>query len=103
MNLEEQVRLHKEISQKIEELEEQKKALGQSIMKTMQGKSFQSGRYFVKYCSRISICTTLEEARSLNAIKVEEVVDKERIKDLSKMGHSVPGVKKIEYIQISIH
>lgn len=46
MNLEEQIRLHKEISQKIEELEEQKKALGQTIMQAMSSKSLQVDRYF---------------------------------------------------------
>jgi len=101
MNLEEKIRQHKEISRKIEELEELKRALGQSIMQAMQGKSLQLGCYVVKRHSRLSISTTRDEARGFNAIKLEEVVDKDKIKALYKSGNSIPGVKEIEYIVIS--
>lgn len=102
MNLEEQVQLHKEISLKIEQLEEQKKTLGQSILQAMQGKSMKFGSYVVKRIQRLSISTTIEQARTLNAIKTEEVVDKEKIKVLYNSEKSIPGVKEIEYIQIFI-
>jgi hypothetical protein len=103
MNLEEQIHKHKEISKKIEELEELKRALGQSIMHAMQGKSLQLGCYLVKRYSRLSISTTPDEARDFNAIKLEEVVDKDKIKALYKSGRPIPGVKEIEYIVISHH
>ena len=102
MNLEEQIHLHKEISLKIDQLEEQKKSLTQSIIQAMTGKSLQLGCYFVRRCSRLSISTSLDQARTFSAVKTEEVVDKEKIKILHKTGGAIPGVKEIEYIQISI-
>lgn len=102
MHLEEQIRLHKEISQKIEQLEEQKRNLSQSIMQAMQGKSLQMGCYLVRRFSRLSISTTVDQARPFNAIKLEEVVDKEKIKTLHKQGTPFPGVKEVEYIQVTI-
>lgn len=101
MSLEEQIRLHKEISKKIEELEEQKRTLSQSIMQAMTGKTLQLGDYLVKRFSRLSISMTPDQARTFNAVKFEEVVDKEKIKMLYRSGNPIAGVKEIEYIQIS--
>jgi hypothetical protein len=102
MELEEQIRLHKEISIKIAELEEQKKALGQAIMEAMgSGKILQLGSFLVKRFSRLSVSATLDQARFFHAVKVEEVVDKDRLKELYKKGTPVPGVKMVEYIQVS--
>lgn len=101
MLLEEQVKQHKEISLKIEELELQKKVLGESILQAMREKSMQLGSYVVKRCSRITISSTVEQARAFQAIKMEEVVDKDKLKELYKSGIQVPGVKTIEYIQVS--
>lgn len=98
--LEEQVRLHKELSEKIEELETLKKTLGQSILKKMTTKSLQVGNYLVKQYTRLSITTTPDEARFYNAVKLEEVVDKEKIKALFKSGTLIPNVKMCEYIVI---
>lgn len=103
MTLEEQIHLHKEISKKIEELETQKKALSQSIMQAMPGKSLQIGSYLVKRYSRLSIATPLDQARQHNAIKLEEVIDKDKIKALYKSGQPIPGVKECEYIVVSVH
>lgn len=102
MNLEEQVQRHKELSLKIEELEEQKKALGQLILQAMTEKYQHIGNYLVKRFSRLSITTPLEIAQGLRATKMEESVDKEAIKLLYNAGTDVPGVKEISYIQISI-
>jgi hypothetical protein len=101
MNLEEQIKLHKELSRKIEELESQKKALGSKIMQQMQSKTLRLGEFFVRCCSRISIKLSIEEARSLNAIKLEETVDKDKIKTLYRNGQPIKGVSEIQYIQIS--
>jgi hypothetical protein len=102
MNLEEQVRKHKELSLKIEELEEQKKALGKLIMEAMPDKYFHMEDYMVRKLSRFSITTSVEAARSLNATKMEEVVDKDKIKVLFKEGKEIPNVKEYQYIQILV-
>ena len=82
MTLEHQIRLHKELSKKIEEMEEQKRQLGAAIMQQMQSKTLQIPGFIVRHCSRLSIKLTLEEARSFNAVKLEETVDKDTIKAL---------------------
>jgi hypothetical protein len=101
MNLQDQVRLHKELSKKIEELELQKKALGVAILQQMIAKTLSFPGLVVRRCNRLSIKLTVEEARSLNAVKWEEIVDKDKIKALYNNGHSIEGVSEIEYIQIS--
>lgn len=101
MTLEEQVRQHKEISRKIEELEAQKKTLGQSILQAMNAKSIYVGDYQVKRHTRISITMTPDEARPYSAVKLEEVVDKEKIKVLFKNGTPLPHVKEYEYIVVT--
>jgi len=103
MNLEEQVRLHKEISLKVDELEAEKKALTQSIMQSMPGNSLELGKYVVKKCSRLSITSSLEEARPYEAVKLEEVVDKDKLKKLYNSGQNmIPGIKEIRYIQVIV-
>lgn len=102
MNLEEQVLLHKEISLKIQELEVQKKALTQSILQEITSTSLQLGRYFVRRCSRLSIAVPLDQARHYDAVKLEEVVDKEKLKTLYKNGMAIPGVSESEYIVVSL-
>lgn len=102
MALEDLVRQHKEISLKIEELEAQKKALGQTILQAMNGKALQVGPYLVKRYSRLSISSTIDQARLYQAVKLDEVVDKDKLKVLYQNGAPIPGVKHIEYIQISM-
>lgn len=102
MNLQEQIRLHKEISQKIEELEQQKKALSIAIMQQMASSTLQVPGYFVRRLSRLSIKLSVEQARSMNAVKMEETVDKDKIKALYKSGHPIEGVNEIHYIQVSL-
>lgn len=101
MNLEEQIKLHKQLSKKIDELEEKRRHLGMTIMLHMQGKSLQVPGFLVRKFSRVSIKTTLEEARSLNATKLEEVIDKDKIKMLHNAGQPVNGISEIQYIQVS--
>lgn len=67
MDLEDQIKLHKALSKKIEEMEEEKKALGLAIMQQMQNKPLRIPGFIVRYCNRFSIKLSLEEARSLNA------------------------------------
>jgi hypothetical protein len=101
MTLEEQVRRHKEISRLLDDLEAEKKALGEVILSAMSEKKMNLGPYLVKKCSRVSISSTIEEARNLNATKMEEVVDKDKLKQLYSTGESVPGIKETVYIQIT--
>lgn len=101
MNLFEQVKLHKEISKKIEELEAQKKELGIKIMEQMTSPVLQLPGYHVKRLNRLSIKLSIENARALNAIILEEAVDKDKIKALYKSGQQIDGVSEISYIQVS--
>jgi len=101
MNFEEQIKRHKEISQKIEELEEEKKALSISIMEQMEGKSVQVADFLVKRFQRLSIKLSLEEARLHSATKMEETVDKDKLKLLYHQGFPIQGISEIHYIQIS--
>ena len=99
MEIEEKIRLHKELSKKIHELEEQKKAIGLEIMEKMESKTLEVPGYLVRKYSRLFIKTTLDEARVLDAIKLEEVVDKDKIKTLYLAGQ-VNGISEIQYIQV---
>lgn len=101
LSLEEQIRLHKDISEKIEELEVQKKELGVAIMQQMLTPILQVPGYRVKRCHRLSIAVSVDNARTLNAIKLEEVVDKDKIKELYRLGNPIEGVTEVNYIQIS--
>lgn len=100
MDLQHLIKQHKELSKKIEEMEEQKRALGAAIMQQMNNKTLQVPGYFVRLCNRLSIKLTIDEARYLNAVKMEEVVDKDKIKDLYNSGKPINGVSEIRYIQI---
>lgn len=101
MNLEDQIRLYKDLSKKIEELEEQKKALSLTIMQAMPAKTLKIAGFVVRCCSRLNIKLTIEEARNFNAVKLEETVDRDKIKALCKDGQLIKGVSEIKYIQIS--
>lgn len=102
MGLEEQIRAFHEIGKQIDALDRQKKALGAAIMLQMQGKTMQVADYLVRRYSRLAIKTSLEEARAIDAIKLEEAVDKDKIKALVLLGKSVQGVSQTEYLRISL-
>lgn len=101
LSLEEEIKLHKEISLKIEELEQKKKELGLSIMKKMVSSVLQVPGYRVRRCHRLSIAVSIDNARKFNAVKMEEVVDKDIIKALYANGQAIEGVSEVNYIQIS--
>ena len=102
MDLKEQIKLHKELSKKIEELESQRKALSLAIMQQMQSKTLRLEGFLVRCCSRLSIKISIEEARSLQAVKLEETIDRDKIKALYNSGQTIQGVSELRYIQISI-
>lgn len=99
--LEEQIRQHKEISKQIEALEEKKKVLGAQILQQMKEKTLKLGGFVVRHCSRLSISLSIEEARGYDAVKMEETLDKVKLKALYNAGHPINGIQEIHYIQIS--
>jgi hypothetical protein len=100
--LEEKVRAYKELGKKIEELEAQKKAIVDQILHILpkETKNVQIAEYQVKRISRLSIKTSLENAKLLGAVKTQEVIDRAKIKDLYEQGLSVPDVTEIQFIQV---
>lgn len=103
MTLEEKVKAYKELGGQIEALEEQKKALAREILQLMpaDAKTVRIADYQVRRISRLSIKTSMETATLLGAVKTEEVIDREKIKELYAKGHQVPDVFEIQFIQVS--
>jgi hypothetical protein len=99
--LEDLVRMHKEKSFKIQELELEKKALGVLILRQMTGKKLDVSDYTVRRYGKLSIKLTLEQARLYDAVKMEEIIDRDRIKELHEKGEKIEGVSEIEYITVS--
>lgn len=102
MVLEEKIEVYKALRKEIEELEMKKKILGAEILSMMPSdtKTLIVASHVVKRYSRLSIRTSLENARLIGASKMEEVVDKDKIKDLFALGQSIPGVTEYKYIQV---
>ena len=103
MSIEEQVKAYRALTEKIEEMEAQKKILAFDILNRMpqEAKSMYVADFQVKRIVRLNIKTSLETAKSLDAIQWKEVVDTEKIKSLYELGHPVPDVTEIQYIQVS--
>ena len=103
MTLEEKVAAYKELGKKIEELEKERKILVAEILQSIpkETKSIQVAGYCVKRVCRLSIKTSLENAKMFDAVKVQEVVDKEKIKRLYEQGQPVPDVSEFQYIQVT--
>lgn len=103
MELEAIVIAYKELTRQIDALEEKKKALSEEIIRAvpLEAKSVRVADYVVRRYSRLSIKTSLEVARVLDAVKMEETVDKEKIKQIYLQGEAVPDVKEIQYINVS--
>lgn len=103
MTLEEKVNAYKELRSKIEELENQKKLLVAEILQLIpkETKSMQVSGSTVRRYSRLSIKISIENAKILDAVKMQEVVDREKIKKLFDRGEHLPDVEEIHYIQVS--
>ncbi len=56
--------------------------------------------YRIKRASLLSIKTSLESAKQLGAVKMKEIVDKEKIKKLYREGHNPPDVSEVHFIQV---
>ena len=68
----------------------------------MQDKTMQIAGHTVRLYSRLSIKLSIEAARTYNAVKLEESVDKEKIKALYQQGTPIQGVSEIHYIQVTL-
>jgi hypothetical protein len=103
MGLEEKVIAYRELAERINEMEAEKKLLSQEILMLMpQDEEVVQVRHLkVKCYHRINIKTTLEQAKEFHATKMEEIVDKEALKELLHQGILVPGVSESSYVIVS--
>ena len=101
-NLEDQVRRYREIGDIIEELEQEKKFLSTAILEQMLDKKERVAEFTVRKVQRLTFKTSLEEARSLLATKTEEVVDKDKLKELYLAGTEVPGATTHHFLNVSL-
>ncbi len=101
--LEEKAAAYRALKTKVDELEKQKRALGAEILQLLpqDAEKISVGAYRVKRMSRLSIRTSVETARQLGAVKTEEVVDKDKIKELVLQGIAVPDVTEVVFVQVS--
>lgn len=102
MTLEEKVALYKELRAKIEELENQKKNLVTEILELMpkETKSIQVADSMLRRYSQLSIKISVENAKILDAVKTQEVVDRDKIRKLYACGEQIPDVEEIQYIRV---
>ena len=101
MSLEEKIIAYKMLSLQIESLEMQKKTLAQEILTAMPSKKVDVGNYRASRYIRLSIRLPLEQARLLGATKMEEQIDKDKIKERHKMGEKIEGVQEIAYLVVT--
>ena len=102
MDLEVQVKRHKEISRLIDELEKERKAIGVALLERMKGgKLLLVADFVIKKVQRFSFAVSIEEARKHNATKMEEAVDKEKLKSLFIEGSDIKGISQFQYVQVS--
>ena len=80
MDLAEKIATYKQLIQQIEMLEEEKRKISQEIISEMPDKKFETAEWKATRYERLSIRPALELARLLDATKMEEQVDKEKIK-----------------------
>jgi hypothetical protein len=102
MTLEEKIIEYKELQAQIKVLEEKKAESYKEILASFPKNSqeINSENFRVKRYTKFTIRTTLEEARAFQATKVEESVDKERIKELIHTGICIPHVTETSYFFI---
>jgi predicted phage-related endonuclease len=101
-SLEEKAAEYIELKKTIEALEARKKALAAEMLECMpkESRHVDLSKWWVKKASILSIKTSLAHAQRFGAVKIEEVIDKEKLKQLYKSGQNPPGVSEIHYIQV---
>ncbi|MEN9343400.1 MAG: hypothetical protein RLZZ453_187 [Chlamydiota bacterium] len=99
MSLEENIIKYKQLQEAIKKLEEEKQNVYKEILQAFppDEKEIFSENYQVKKHLRVTIRTTLEEARSFQATKIEEVIDKQKIKEYIRQGIAIPNVTETGY------
>ncbi len=102
MSLEEKVLKYKQIQNEIKRLETEKEIVYEEILHSFQQdeKELFSESFRVRKYVRLSIKTTVEEAKAFGATKVEELVDKDKIKEIIHSGVLVPNVTETNYFLV---
>ncbi len=102
MSLEAKIAKYVELRQLIDELEKQKKVLVSEVLELLpqETPTVSIPGYRIKRASLLSIKTSLESAKQLGAVKMKEIVDKEKIKKLYMEGQSPPDVTEVHFIQV---
>ena len=102
MSLETKIARYVELRQQIEELENQKKALMSEVLELLpqETPTVSIPGYRIKRASLLTIKTSLESAKQFGAVKMKEVVDKEKIKKLYLEGQNPPDVSEVHFIQV---
>lgn len=100
--LEEKVAKYVELRKQIEELEAQRKTIAVEILECMpkEQQHVDLEQTWIKRATLFSVKTSLKDAQLFDAVRVKEVVDKEKLKELYKLGHNPPGVSEIHYLQV---
>lgn len=102
-SLEALLRAYKEISEQIRQLERQKAEMSRALLNSFptELKKYSTPQFRVFRQKRLNIKTTLEEARLYNAVKLQEVVDKDRLRSLCLLGEEIPGISYSEYVLVN--
>lgn len=100
--LEKKLGRYRYLSDQIRLLEQEKKELSQELLQNYPAPTakFHTPQFSVSRHSRISITTTVEHARDFHATKIEEIVDKEKLKSLHLQGLLIPGITVSEYLLV---
>jgi hypothetical protein len=85
---------YSKVLQQKAELNKQKRELSEAIISEISNGTLETDDCKATCRSRLSIRTSLEEARKLGATKMVEQVDKKKIKELYLSGVSIEGVEK---------
>jgi hypothetical protein len=102
MDLAKKITIYKQLIRQIATLEEEKRRIAQEIIAEMPDKRFDTAEFRAIRYQRLSIHPSLELARELNATKMEEQVDKEKIKQIFHSGISIKGVEMRSYLNVSV-
>ncbi len=104
MSLEDKVKSYRALAEQIDQLQEQKKSLSTEILQLLSPdiSTYSVASYKVRRMVKLTIKTPLEQARLLDAVKTEEVVDKDKIKKMVLQGLAIDGVSMSEFIQVSL-
>ncbi|HLB52870.1 MAG TPA: hypothetical protein VJK48_04105 [Chlamydiales bacterium] len=99
-SLSNQLERYNRLLQKQDALCKEKKQLTESILSSMSSEMVETSQLKAIREQKLSIRTSLEEARTFGATKMVEQVDKEKIEDLYLSGVSVPGVKLLSHLSV---